>query len=349
MRTGRDHRFSLWPAWLFLLCVAPMLLFSSCREEPTGSVETSSDGKTKVTLMLNWYPEAEHGGFYAALVHGYYADAGLDVEIQPGGPGAPVLQKVARGDVTFGVTNADDVLLARAQEAEVVALLAPLQTSPRCIMVHESSGITSFEELKNVTLAMNGGKAWAQFLRKTLPLEGVELQEGATVAKFVTDPNYAQQAYIFSEPFVAKQAGSDPVSLLVSELGFNPYTSLLVTNPETLEKQDEVVEKMVSASQKGWRKYLDDPEETNAYIHQQNPEMSREILAFGAEAMRPLCEVKDADVKFCGMSPERWKTLHAQMLDIEVIEPDAVDPMKAFTAKYLSEPEPIDTVKEPAK
>ena len=29
-------------------------------------------GLPKVTLQLNWFPEAEHGGFYAALQHGYF-------------------------------------------------------------------------------------------------------------------------------------------------------------------------------------------------------------------------------------------------------------------------------------
>ena len=42
-------------------------------------------GSTKVKLLLNWYPEAEHGGFYAALVHGIYEKHGLDVDILPGG------------------------------------------------------------------------------------------------------------------------------------------------------------------------------------------------------------------------------------------------------------------------
>ncbi len=70
----------------------------------------------KVKLLLNWYPEAEHGGYYAALVRGYYREAGLDVEILAGVPNTPVIQEVAREQVTFGVDNADKVLLARAQQ-----------------------------------------------------------------------------------------------------------------------------------------------------------------------------------------------------------------------------------------
>lgn len=318
----------------FLAC---LLLILGCNGSAEKSVtETTPEGLTKVTLMLNWFPEAEHGGYYAALVHGYYKQAGLEVDIIPGGPSAPVLQQVARGDVTFGVTNADDVLLARAQEADVVALMAPLQTSPRCIMVHKSSGIESFDQLKNVTLGMSSGKAWAQFLRKTLPLEGVEIQEGANPAKFLTDENYAQQAYIFSEPFTAEQQGGDPVSLLVADLGFNPYTSLLIAKQSTIDEQAEIVQKMVAASNKGWDKYLAEPEETNQYIHEQNNAMELEVLAYGVKAMQPLCVVKEAGGSTGHMTAERWLTLHEQMLDVAAIELDAVDPMKAFTTKFLA-------------
>ena len=67
---------------------------------------------TPVKLMLNWYPEAEHGGYYAALVHGFYREEGLDVTIIKGGPNAPVVPQTARGAVEFGITNADRILLA---------------------------------------------------------------------------------------------------------------------------------------------------------------------------------------------------------------------------------------------
>ncbi|MEZ6081443.1 MAG: hypothetical protein R3C56_38970 [Pirellulaceae bacterium] len=41
-----------------------------------------------MTLMLNWYPEAEHGGFYAAKVLKVFERYGLDVTIHAGGPNA---------------------------------------------------------------------------------------------------------------------------------------------------------------------------------------------------------------------------------------------------------------------
>ncbi len=48
---------------------------------PADENATSGDAKPRVAvkLALNWYPEAEHGGYYAALRQCYYREAGLDV------------------------------------------------------------------------------------------------------------------------------------------------------------------------------------------------------------------------------------------------------------------------------
>src|SRR3954467_14176987 len=103
------------------------------REGPATTASGSGSGLKKVKLLLNWFPEAEHGGFYAALVNGYYREAGLDVDIVPGGPTVPVVQQVAGRQVEFGIANADPILFGRAEGAPVIAVMAPLQISPRCI------------------------------------------------------------------------------------------------------------------------------------------------------------------------------------------------------------------------
>jgi NitT/TauT family transport system substrate-binding protein len=291
---------------------------------------------------LNWFPEAEHGGYFAAEVHGGFAAAGVKVKILPGGPNSPVVQQVASGKIDFGVTNADRVLLGRAQEADVVAVMSPLQTSPRSIMVHEKSGIRSFDALKNVTLAMSGGATWAQFLQKKLPLDGVRIvpSPGGSVVQFLREEKFAQQAYVFSEPFVAEKAGGDPYNLMVSDLGFNPYTSVLICRRETIEKHPELVRKMVEASIEGWQKYLSAPDKTNRHIHKINHEMDLGILAFGAKALRPLCVNDEVSEEQLGrMTLARWKTLVEQLEDVEAIDKGRVDASKAFTAQFLPDVE----------
>jgi NitT/TauT family transport system substrate-binding protein len=248
-----------------------------------------------------------------------------------------VVQLVARGNATFGVVNADNVLFGRAQQAPIVALLASLQNSPRCLMVHESSGIKGFDDLKNMTIAMSASNAYTHFLRRKLPLEGVQIVPyTGSVAPFLVDKNYAQQGYVFSEPFIARKQGGDPKVLMVSELGFNPYTSLLFTSEAVLTGSPEVARKMVAASVRGWAKYLESPQQTNRYIHQVNPQMDLDILEFGAKVIVPL--VLDDASRRLGigtMSPARWQTLADQLIETDQLKPNEVRVEEAFTTRFL--------------
>ena len=278
-------------------------------------------GPAPVTLALNWFPEAEHGGFYTALLEGYYAAEGIEVDILPGGPAAGVVTRVATGSVDFGVENADQVVFGRAAGAAVRALMAPIQDSPQCIMAHEASGIERLSDLRDVTLAMNPKGAFAQFLQAELPLPNVRIVPyTGTVTQFLLDPRSAQQAYLFSEPYIARQAGAEPRCLLISELGFNTYTSLLIASERTWQRDPELVRRFVRASIRGWERYLADPEPTNARIAALNPEMDAAILAYGVGTLLPLAFTADAERNGFGtMTGERWETLVAQMEALGVI------------------------------
>ncbi len=320
---------------LTLVLLASLLGASGCGRSTDTDVARSS-GLQRVTLALNWFPEAEHGGFYAAVVHGYYEAEGLDVKIIPGGPGAPVIQQAATERVDFAITNADEVLLGRDQGAPVVAVMAALQESPRCIMVHEHSGIKSLRELRDVTLAIGAGKPFARFL--LTQLENAQLTVvpyQGNVTAFLQRDDYAQQAYVFSEPFVAQEHGAQPRCLMLAEIGFNPYSSVLITSEQQIANQADVVGKMVRASVRGWQHYLQEPSETNRRIHELNGEMGAEILAFGAEAIRPLCLPDGADPSRLGqMSRQRWETLAEQLRSIGLLEKPAVVE-RAFDGRFV--------------
>ncbi len=316
--------------------LALLLLAASGCQGPRGDEAGSSSDLRRVTLALNWFPEVEHGGFYAAQVHGFFQEEGLEVKILPGGPGAPVIQQVATQRVDFAITNADEVLLGRDQGARVVAVMAAMQDSPRCIMVHEKSGISSLMDLRNVTLAIGSGKPFAQFLLSKLGDAQVTIVPyQGNVTGFLQRSDYAQQAYVFSEPCIARQQGGDPKCLLLSEIGFNPYSSTLISSEQLLEEHPELMAKVVRASVRGWRKYLEDPLPTNRWIHKLNSEMSPEILAFGAEAIRPLCLPGGHDSAMLGaMSSERWETLAGQLRSIGLLE-DPTAWVGAFDTRFL--------------
>src|SRR5262245_101110 len=98
-----------------ILALAAAALVTGCSSKEGSGNAVAQPGKTQVKLALNWVPEPEFGGFYAARDNGSFAKEGLEVEIVGGGAGVPVVQMVATGRADFGISGADEVLTAKAR------------------------------------------------------------------------------------------------------------------------------------------------------------------------------------------------------------------------------------------
>lgn len=288
------------------------LFLVSCSEE-----KKSESGLKKITLQLNWFPEAEHGGYYEAALKGYYEDVGLDVEIIPGGPGVRVESETALGRVDFGIANADKILTVRDKGMNLVPLMSPFQISPRCLMAHSDSGIKSFEDLiKAEVLILNNTKPFYKWLLYKYPV----IEKTDTIpynkASFMTDKSSIMQGYVNSEPLIMKEKGIDVNILSVSKTGFNPYTSVLITDEKLLDSNPELVKKVKEASIKGWISYLENPAKTNAHIEEINP-ANKGTLNASTEAMR---ELMSSQGNFGEMKLERWQELAEQLKVLGILD-----------------------------
>ena len=206
-------------------------------------------------------------------------------------------------------------------------------------MVRKDSGIESFAQLKNIKLQIDAGRPYVPFLKmkgllddtvKVVPYYG-------TVAELVAGPGVAQQAYNFSEPLMAEQAGVPVTNLMMSEIGYNPYASCLVSTEKYIASNKRVVQKMVDASIQGWQKYLVEPDQTNAYLLTQNKQgMTAEALKYGANKLKSLCLSEGMEIENLGsMSSERWQTLRDQLVGLKLIRSEKVEPAKSFDLRFL--------------
>ncbi len=291
-----------------------------------------------VTLMLNWYPEAEHGGFYAAKELGIFERYGLDVTIRAGGPNAPVAQELVTRRVQFAIGNADDVLLFRNEGVPVVALMAPIQNTPRCVLVRADSRATKLSELRGLVLQANVGRPFLDFMRSEGLLDGVQVVPyGGSVARLVSDDKTAIQAYSFSEPFMAREQGIDVRALMLSDIGFNPYASCLLADEGYVAAHNDVVARMVVACREGWQKYLESPEKINAAIMKENSQgLTANALAFGAAELKPLCLPEGMSPALLGqMSAKRWEQLVEQLGKLKLIDIEKVHANEVFNASFL--------------
>jgi NitT/TauT family transport system substrate-binding protein len=272
----------------------------------------SACGKTKkIRLALNWKPDPEFGGFYAAD----YMKHGLDVEILPGGAGTPTVQMIGAGSTEFGIVSADEILLARAQGNDVVALFAAFQMNPQGIMAHASRKLASIGDvLKKGTLAIQSGLPYARLLRKKFGFEHVKVvpSPGGDLTAFFNDENFAQQCFVTAEPLQARRRGVNVKVFPVSDIGYNPYTTVLATSGGLLRNDPDMAKNMVEAAREGWRSYLDNPAPTNQRMQTLNPTMDAASFAEIAEAEKSLIESNPLG----RMTRERWDTLAAQLKEL---------------------------------
>ena len=307
-------------AWLSALVLLSALLCACSRG---GSGASAGAGPTKVKLALNWVPEPEFGGFYAAREGGAYKAENLEVEIMGGGAGVPGGPRGATAQGECASAGADAGSTARARGADVIPLFATYQTSPQGIMAHASRGAKSIGDvLAGGTVALEPGLPYAGFLKKKYGFEKAKVvpYDGG-VARFLADKDHAQQCYVTSEPLAAKKQGGDPQVFLVADEGFNPYIGVVIARGALHREKPELVRAFVRSIRAGWRAYLDDPGPANAVMAKLNASMDGATFAAAAEAQKPLIETDETKKRGLGaMTKERWETLTKQLADLGVVE-----------------------------
>jgi len=320
--------------WTFIIVgvVFAGLFAQACRHS------SADNGLSKVVLQADWYPQPEHGGFYTALVKGYYKDEGLDLSIQPGGPYITVEKEVSGGGAQFGMGSSDKVLEADSSGQPLVAVAATMQHDPQGIMVRKDSPIHSFSDLNGHSVAVKVGEStWFEFLTKRFQLNNVRVVPAMmNVANFVADPDYIQQAFATSEPFFAHQAGVETRVLLVSDAGYNPYR-VMYTTREFVQQRPEIVAKFVRASLKGWRDYLNDAGPAHAEIARLNPALNPAWMQFSWQQLREghfVTGESSSGAQLGQMEAQRWTTMYQQLQDLKVIN-GSIDPATAYTLQFL--------------
>ncbi|MGD0566945.1 MAG: ABC transporter substrate-binding protein [Candidatus Sulfotelmatobacter sp.] len=327
----REH-FSYSICFLLIALTAGL---ASCNKSSTPAAGATS--LTKVILQADWYPQPEHGGFYTALAKGYYKEEGLDVEIQPGGPYSIATKQVSSGAAQFGMGSSDNILEAIAEGQPLIAVAATMQHDPQGIMVRKDSPVHSFADLDGHTIAVRPGSTWFEYLVKRYQLNRVrEIPATYSVANFVADPQYIQQAFPTSEPFFAHQAGIETRMLLVGDSGYSPYR-VMFTTQDFLREHPDAVAGFVRASLHGWRDYLNDPTAAHAVIAKLNPALNPEWMQFSWQALRDGKFVKGDDptgAELGEMTAERWTTMYRQLSDLKMIT-KPFDPAVAYTLQFV--------------
>ena len=313
------------------LSIASALL--GCRSHQPAA----ESGLTPVRLQLDWYPQPEQGGFFAAQLLGYYKAEGLDVTLLPLPQYGSAAQLVATGQVDIGLGSSDQILEWSSNGLPLVAVSATMQHDPQAIMVHNNSPIHSFADLEGHTIAAQTGATWLKFVISRYNLHNVkQIPSTLSIANFLADPNYVQQIFITSEPFFAKQAGADVRTLLISSSGYDPYR-VSFTSRDYAAKHPDIIAKFVRASIHGWQSYLSDPAATNAYLLKLNPALNPAQEAYTAQALRDGGFITGADSsspQTGHMTAARWQASYDQLKALGILH-GPLDPTTAYSLQYV--------------
>jgi NitT/TauT family transport system substrate-binding protein len=298
----------------------------------------------KVSFGTNWLAEAEHGGYYQAVVDGTYAKHGLDVTIMQGGPQSANEILLAAGKLDFYMGG--NLLLAFDavdKQVPLVVVAADFQKDPQIMMSHPGVGLDKWADLPKAT-AFVGKEALGSFYQWMKSAYGFKEENvrpyNFNPGPFIADKNSIQQGYVTSEPFAVEREGHfKPNIFLLADQGYATYATTIETRADLIEKHPDIVQRFVDASAIGWYHYLyGDNSKANALIKKDNPEMTDEQIAFSIAKIKQYGLIDSGDTLKLGigaMTDKRIKDFYEAMVKAGVEKP-GLDYKKAYTLQFVN-------------
>ncbi len=294
----------------------------------------------EVSFATNWVAEAEHGGFYQAVVDGTYEKYGLDVTIIPKGNQALLISGKAQ---FYMQGNLLGTFSAIEQGVPVMTVAAIFQKDPQVLMTHPEMGIKTFADIAKVPTVFIGddlfvtGYQWmeqeygfTEEQRKPYPYN---------LAGFLADENSANQGYLTSEPFaVEREGGFTPDVFLLYDAGYTTISTMIEGLTEYVTANPDVTKRFVEASIIGWYNYLyGDNTAANDTIKADNPDMTDDQIAYTIKQLKEqgLLESGVALEKGIGcFTADGVKGFYDKMVKAGVVEA-GLDLSKGYTTQYV--------------
>jgi len=281
-----------------------------------------------LTLQLKWVPQAQFAGYYVADAKGFYADAGLNVTIKPGGPDINPSQVIAGGGADVIVDWMPSALAAREKGVKLVNIAQIFEKSGMQLTCRKDSGIASPAQFKGKTLGVwfSGNEypflAWMSKLK--LPINGGP--DGVTVLKqgFNVDPLLQKQAacistMTYNEYWQLIEAGMKPEQLNVfryEDQGVATLEDGLYTTESKLADpvMAGVLAKFLKASLKGWQ-YAGEHQDEAVKIVLSNDTAGAQTATHQKRMMSEVAKLLGADMQRMGyLEPAAYERTVSELM-----------------------------------
>jgi putative hydroxymethylpyrimidine transport system substrate-binding protein len=313
---------------LLAALLALALGLAACGEK---SEETTAGTTQDFTLTLDFYPNADHAGIYMAQKLGYFEEAGLNVEIQvPGDPSAP-LKQVAAGQSDLAISYEPEVILARDQGLDVVAVGALVNRPLTSLIWLGKSGIKGVGDLRGKTVATAGIPYQEKFLQTILARVKLSLADvkvvnvgfGLVPALLGGSAQAMLGGYSNVEGVDLQQRGKAPVVTPVDQLGVPSYDELVfVARGQSLEEDPEAIRLFLAALERGTTAAIEQPGAATDAVLEANHDLDPKLTAAEVRATLPLLgpPASDQPRPYGFMDPPKWTEFAGWMRDNGLIE-----------------------------
>ncbi len=293
--------------------IALVCAFAACGEK---SEETTGEAAEPLSLTLDFYPNPDHAGIYMAEKLGYFEDAGLDVSIDtPADPAAPI-KLVAAGRTDLAISYEPEVLLAREEGLDVIAVGAVVDQPLTSLIWLKKSGIGGVAGLRGKTIATAGIPYQDAYLETILArakltpadVKTVNVGYGLLPALVGGRAQAMLGGFRNVEGVDLRLRGKDPVVTPVDQLGVPTYDELvLVANRERLEEDPEAIRLFLGALARGTAAAVESPGASTEALLAANNDLDPKLTRAEVDATLPLLSESGE------MDPAKWKAFIAWM------------------------------------
>jgi putative hydroxymethylpyrimidine transport system substrate-binding protein len=312
-----------------LLAVVLAVLLAALGLAACGEKSEDVTGQAQpFSLTLDFYPNPDHAGIYMAQKLGYFADAGLDVEIHtPSDPAAPTKQ-VAAGRADLAISYEPEVVLAHEQGLDVVAVGAMVDRPLTSMIWLRKSGIQGIGGLRGKTVA-TAGIAYQDAYMKTIlaraglspsDVKSVNVGFGLLPALISGSADAMLGGFRNVEGVDLRLRGKDPVVTPVDQLGVPTYNELvLVAQRQQLAESPEAIRLFLAALARGTAAAIENPGAATEAVLAANPDLDPRLTEAEVKATLPLLRSRETGRPYGYMDPAQWDTFIGWMRDNELI------------------------------
>lgn|GEM_PF-3787073 len=300
-----------------LLCFFPELFLDSAHAEPP---------LQHVTLQLKWYPQFQFAGYYMAAKKGFYKREGLDVTIKSWRPGINPIAEVESNRAQFGVGSVN-LLVARAQGVDVVALAAIIQHSCACVIVPRGSSMISFTDLRGRKIGNVSNSSEMIEFKVVMMKEGMNPKNitfkasSASIRDFTLHKVDAIAGYISNEPEILRNKRVPVTILRPINYGVDFYGDCLFTTERFARENPSLAFRFKIATIEGWEYAFDHPHETINYLlsnYNNTPNhLTRAHLEYEESVLAPLIIPDGIEIGY--QNPYRWEREENLLFEAGVI------------------------------